>query len=154
MNTVKINNEINLTYPDGFKEMGDEELTKYFGSPANRWGVYNADEHILLSVGWMKAGFLADPEMALFKMESSMRRSLLNYQKVTSFKTKVASKKPNAYGVRFEYRVNDARMVQVCDLIVFKAKNKFYTVHYITRKLNAGASRLAFKDVLESISVG
>ena len=55
MNTVKINNEINLTFPDGFNEMGEEELTRYFSSPNNRWGAYNADEHIILSVGWKKA---------------------------------------------------------------------------------------------------
>ena len=152
MNTVKINNVINLTYPDGFKEMGDEELTRYFSSPENRWGVYNADEHIILSVSWTKVGPLSDAEMMLIDIEARLCRRLLNYQRISSFKTKVASKK--AYGIRFEYRVNDAKIVQVSDLIVFKFKNQCCAVHYITRKANAAPSRLALEEVLKSISVG
>ena len=152
MNNVKINNTINLTYPDGFKEMGEEELTRYFSSPENRWGVYNADEHIILSVSWTKAGFLTDAEMMLIDIEARLSRRLLNYQKISSFKTKVASKK--AHGIRFEYRVNDAKIVQVSDMIVFKFKNQFYAVHYITRKANAAPSRLMLEEVLKSVSVG
>ena len=155
MNTASINNELNLTYPDGYKEMSEEELARYFSSPANRWGAYNADEHIILSVSWTKAGFfsfMSDAESVLIGAEGRMRRNLLNYQRISSFKTTVASKK--ARGIRFEYRVNDARLVQVGDLIVFKQKNKYYAVHFITRKLNAGSSRKAFEEILKSISVG
>ena len=152
MSNVKINNAINLTYPDNFKEMSDEELTRYFSSPKNRWGVYNADEHIILSISWTKAGFLTDAEMMLMDIEARLSRRLLNYQKISSFKTKVASKK--AHGIRFEYRVNDARIVQVSDMIVFKVKNRFYAIHYITRKVNAASSRLVLEEVLKSVSVG
>lgn len=155
MNKARINNEIELTYPDGFREMSEDELSKYFSSPANRWGAYNADEHIILSVSWTKKGFLSfltDEESILIGAESCMKRNLLNYQRISSFKTTVASKK--ARGIRFEYRVNDAKIIQVGDLIVFRQKNKFYAVHYITRKANAGSSRVAFEETLKSISVG
>lgn len=153
MNTVKINNELNLTYPDNFNEMGEEELTKYFSSPNNRWGAFNSDDHIILSVGWKKAGFLSsDAESALYDIESHIRRGLLNYQQISSFKTKVASKK--ACGVRFEYRVNDSCRVHVGDIIVFKNKKYFYAVYYITRKANAAAARSALKEILDSVTVG
>lgn len=153
MNNVKINSELGLSYPDGFKEMGEAELTRYFSSPANRWGAYNDDEHIILSVSWAKAGFLrSDPEMFLSGVEARMRLSLLNYQRVTEFKTKIAGKK--AYGIRFEYRVNDKKLVQVADMVSFKYKKNFYTVHYITRKLNAASSRPDFLEVLKSVSLG
>ena len=39
MNSVKINNEIGLNYPDGFNEMSAEELTRHFGSAEQRWGI-------------------------------------------------------------------------------------------------------------------
>ena len=155
MNTARINNELNLTYPDGFSEMGEEELIKYFSTPENRWGVYNAAEHIILSVSWTKAGFfsfLADAESVLIGIEGRMRKNLLNYQRVTDYKMPIAKNK--AYGIRFEYRVNDARLVQVGDIITFKVKNKFYVIHYITRKENAGSAREAFKATLDSISIG
>ena len=154
MNTVKINNEVGLTYPDGFSEMGAEELTRYFSSSENRWGAFNAEEHIILSVSWAKAGFMADADTMMIKKESRLCRSLLNYQRIQSFKTKIASKKSNARGVRFEYRVNDAKLVQVADLIIFKYKKNFYTITFITRKTNAGSSRRDFEEVLKSITLG
>ena len=155
MNTVKINNEINLTYPDGFKEMGEAELARYFGSAENRWGVYDADRHIVLSVGWTKVGFknlLTDAESILIGIEARLRRTLVNYQRVTSYKYKIAGKK--AQGIRFEYRVNDAALVQVADLVVFKHNKKFYAVHFITRQSSAIAGRLEFQQALNSVTLG
>ncbi len=155
MLTDKINNEINLTYPDGFRPMSEEEMTRYFGSPENRWGVYDPDRHILLSVSWSKIGFfqkLTDAEGLMIDIESRLRRNLLNYQKVTSYKMKLGKQK--AEGVRFEYRVNDARIVQVGDVVAFKYKKKFYVIHFVTRKATAGADRQALKETLDSVSFG
>lgn len=153
MNTVKINNEVNLTYPESFNEMSDEELARYFGKPDDRWGAYDADRHIILSVSWAKAGFMSsDPEMVVAGAEARLRRNLLNYQRISEFKTKIASKK--TYGIRFEYRVNDARIVQVADLMTFKYKKNFYSVYYITRKSTAAADRADFEEIVKSISLG
>ena len=153
MNTVKINNEVNLTYPESFKEMGGEELTRYFGKPDDRWGAYDADRHIILSVSWAKAGFMSsDPEMVAAEAEARLRRNLLNYQRISEFNIKIASKK--AYGVRFEYRVNDSCRVHISDMIVFKYKKNFYTIYYVTRKKNAGEYRLDLEEIIKSISLG
>lgn len=155
MNNVKINNELNLAYPDDFREMGEEELSKYFGSAENRWGVYDADKHIILSVSWSKPGFfrsLTDAESVVIGTEMRLRRGLLNYQRISTFKMKLQKKK-KAEGLRFEYRVNDKKLVQVADLIIFKHKKKFYSIYYITRKSNAAEVRPAFKDVLDSIQL-
>lgn len=154
MNNVKVNNEIDLAYPDSFRPMSEEELIRYFSTAENRWGVYDTDKHIILSVSWTKAGFLqtfTDAESVLIGIEARMRRSLLNYQKVTDYEMKIGKKKAN--GVRFEYRVNDARLVQVGDVIVFKYKKHFYVIHYITRKATAGQDRGMFKEVLDSIAL-
>ena len=155
MNNTKINNEINLTYPDSFKEMGEAELIRYFSSAQNRWGVYDADRHIILSVGWTKGGFrdaLTDAESVLIGIETRLRRSLVNYQRVASYQYKVASKKARA--IRFEYRVNDAALVQVADFVVFKYNKKFYVIQYITRLTNAAEVRPEFEEVLKSVTLG
>lgn len=154
MNNVSVNNEVNLVFPDGFFEMNEEQLTRYFGTPENRWGAYDADQHIVLSVSWTKASFiktLGDPDVFLSSIEAKLRRSLVNYQRVMSFKLKIASKK--AFGIRFEYRVNDSVSIHVSDLVVFKHKGKFYAVYYITRKKNAASSRPAFQEILGSITL-
>ena len=152
---VKINNEINLTYPDSFKEMGEAELARYFSSAADRWGVFDADRHIILSVGWTKAGFkrlLTDAESMLIEIEGRLSRSLVNYQRITSYKYKIAGKKAEA--IRFEYRVKDAALVHIADLVVFKHNKKFYAVHFITRQSSAVAGRLEFRQMLNSITLG
>ena len=157
MFNVKVNNEINLTYPDGFTEMGEAELTRYFGTPDNRWGAYDASQHIILSVSWAKASFvktMGDPDVYLSGVEARLRKSLVNYQRISAFKTNIASKKDNANGIRFEHRVKDSVHIHVVDLIVFKYKKKYYSVYYITRKNNAAAVRPAFQEVLQSITLG
>lgn len=158
MFNVRINNEIGLTYPDGFQEMGAEELTRYFGKPDNRWGVYDADQHIILSVSWAKAGFMqSDPEMYLYDIEARLRKSLVNYQKIQSYSFVPGSKKKKSKvqnAIRFEHRVNDSARVHVVDLVVFKCKKHFYSVYYITRKANAAQSRPAFQEILQSITLG
>ena len=152
MTNVKINDTINLSYPDGFKEMGEAELTKYFGNPDNRWGAYNAEQHVILSVSWAKKGLFADVESKLIEAESRLSRSLLNFQKVTAIDTKIADIK--AKGIRFEYRVNDSVMVHIADLIILKHKNMFYSFYLVTRKMNSAAPRLEFAEMLKGITVG
>ena len=154
MNTVTINNEINLSYPDSFNEMGEEELAKYFGSPQNRWGAHDAENHVVLSVGWTKKkllSFLADAESALIGAEARLSRNLVNYQRITSYKPKLGKKK-KARAIRFEYRVNDSVSIHVGDLVVFKHKKKIYSVYYICRKSKAAEVLPAFEEVLKSIS--
>ena len=152
---MMINNEVGLTYADSFSEMNEAELARYFGSPADRWGAYDAGRHIILSVGWKKAGFMqSDPEMHLFDIQSRLRRSLINYQEITTYKTKVASaKKDNACGVRFEYRVKDSVRVHVADLVVFKHKKNFYTIYFVSRKANAAEVRADLKEILQSATL-
>ena len=155
MKNARINNEIDLSYPESFADMSAEELTRYFGSPDNRWGVYDAEDHIVLSVGWTKAKFLqklTDAESVLIGIEGRLRRRLLNYQRISSYKYEISKNKAN--GIRFEYRSNDSVMVQVADLVVFKYKGKFYAVYYITRKTNAASTRPAFQEVLNSVKLG
>lgn len=156
MTNVKINNEIDLTYPDGYKEMGEEELTRYFGSPANRWGVFDAENHLIISVSWKKSGFfgfLSDAETVMIDAEARLRRTLLNYQRTEFGKMKLTSKKIKAYRIRFEYRVNDSVMVHTGELITFKHKHKNYSIYFVARKSKADSFRPAFEEVVQSVSL-
>ena len=154
MINAKINNEINLTYPEGYNEMNEAELSRYFGTPDNRWGVFDPGRHIVISVGWNKPGFfssMGDAESFLLKMTSRMRRTLLNYQVVNEYELKIASKDAN--GIRFEYRVNDSVSVHSADLVVFKYKSKFYAIQFAARKNKADEYRREFLELLQSITL-
>ena len=86
-------------------------------------------------------------------VEGRLKRQLLNYQRATSYKTKIASKKNNAHAIRFEYRVNNSVNIHVGDLVVFKHKKKVYYIYYITRQPKAIELLPAFEEVLKSITL-
>ena len=158
MNTAKINNAVNLTYPESYQEMGEEELQRYFKTAQNRWGVYDVDRHVILTVSWKKAGFLSfmtDAESLLIGIEARNKRNLINYRRKDAFKTKIASKKKkNGYGIRFEYRVNDANIYQVSDLRAVKFKGYFYCFQYIGRRITDEECHPDFEAMMESVSFG
>ena len=157
MNNARINNEIDLTYPDGFKEMTEDDLKRHFGTAENRWGVFDAANHTILSVNWAKLKWyrkLCDTEWYLIDVEGRLKRQLLNYQRAASYKTKIASKKKNnACAIRFEYRADNSVNIHVGDLVVFKHKKKVYYIYYITRQPKAVELLPAFEEVLKSITL-
>ena len=156
MKNIRINNEIDLNYPDGFNEMSEEELARYFGTPADRWGVFDPVSHTVLSVHWEKAKFyrkLCDAEWYLIDIEGRLRKKLVNYQRSTSYKVDIQKKKKKGQAIRFEYRVNDSVSIHVCDLVVFTHKKNIYFIYYITRQGNAAQTIPAFEEVLKSLAL-
>lgn len=155
MNTAKINNEVNLTYPESYQIMGEEELQRYFGKAENRWGVYDAERHVILSVSWSKAGFktlFSDAETMLIGVEAKFKRSLINYRRTDARKTKIARKK--GYAIRFQYRANNTNMYYLSDLRAVKCKGKYYAFQYICRRINDEECHPDFDAMMESVTIG
>lgn len=151
-----VNGQINLTYPDSFAEMSEEELIRFFGKPDNRWGVFDADRHAMISVSWKKSGifgFMTDAESIIIGAESRMSRSLLNYQRSKAGKMKLCGKKIKAYGITFEYRVKDKAIVQMGDLVAFKYKKFIYSIYFVGRKVNDADNRPIFEEMINSMTV-
>ena len=154
MNDAVINNKVRLSYPDGFNEMGEEELTRYFGSTANRWGVFDPQRNMIISVSWKKAGFfgfMKDAETVLIDVEAHMKRSLVNYQRTEYFKTKLNKRKGR--GIRFEYRLDASARVHTGEIRVFKIGGMFYALRFIGRKPADEANHKLFEELMESVSV-
>lgn len=152
MKQATVNNELTLTYPDSYEEMSEEELVRYFKSAQNRWGVYDAERHVILTVSWSKAGFfsfMSDAESMLIGVEASLKRNLINYRRKEAFKTKIAKQK--GYGIRFEYRVNNANIYQIGDLRAIKYKGKYYALQYIGRRITDEECHPDFDQLVESV---
>lgn len=159
MKNVTINNVISLTYPDSYQEMGEEELQRYFSSSKNRWGVYDPERHVILTVCWSKAGFfsfLTDAESLIIGAEARYKRNLINYRRREAFRTQIATdkKKKNAYGIRFEYRVNDSNLYHVSDLRTFRHQKYFYSFQYIGRRITDEQCHPDFDAMIASVSTG
>ena len=154
MMQATVNNALNLTYPDSYRELTDEEMQRYFSSAENRWGVYDEERHSILSVSWSKAGilsFLSDAESLIIPIEARYKRNLINYRRLSGGKLKIAKKK--GYGIRFEYRVNNANMYQIGDLRAVKHKGRYYAFQYIGRRITDEQTHPDFDQMLESVKL-
>ncbi len=84
METVVLNNEMQLSYPDGFHVMSEEELSKMtFYGEAPGWCISDPERHIDLSVSWKKtnglfAKILNTREIAK-NMEAQIRKPMGQY---------------------------------------------------------------------------
>ena len=155
MKQATVNNELTLTYPDTYQEMSEEELLRYYRTAENRWGVYDQERHVILSVSWKKAGilsFFTDAESMMIGVEAQLKRSLINYRRKDAFKTRIAKQK--GFGIRFEYRTNGANIYQIGDIRSIKHKGKFYSLQYIGRRITDEECHPDFDRMVESVKFG
>ena len=135
MNEAIINEEITLKYRDGFNVMDDEALMKHFGVSGNNWGIYDPEQHTIISFAWNKAGgfmaWLADPNGVANRVEVKMRDNLKGFERTSDISLNICGVK--AVGFTFEYTANDADIQQVGKILSFKIGKCIYVIHFVTR---------------------
>ncbi len=154
MENAKINNELTLQYPDGFHEMTEEDLKKYFVTDGNRWGIHDPERHVVISVAWTRSTFLSyltDAKSVVGGSERCMKSNLKSYQRIGKLSTEIASKK--ASGIAFQYHPTDANIIQYSEMLAFRQKNMFYVIVYLTHKDKNSDCHPLFDDLLKSIQI-
>ncbi|MBE6989550.1 MAG: hypothetical protein E7426_02235 [Ruminococcaceae bacterium] len=59
MEQVRLNEDLGLSYPDGFQVMSAEELSKLrFSGGAPQWCISDPERHMILSISWKKVNGL------------------------------------------------------------------------------------------------
>ena len=138
MNEAIINEEITLKYRDGFGLMDDEALKKHFGVSGNNWGIYDPDQHTIISFAWIKTGgfmaWLADPKGVAKRVEVKMRENLRGFERTSDISVNICGKKVD--GFTFEYLANEDDIRQVGKILSFKIDKCFYVIHFVTRAEN------------------
>ena len=76
-----INNELYLSYPDGFNELDAAELKATFlDDNPNRWGIKDENRHMLITVLWNKTNMLSaimvGPQAVAYSAERKLNASL------------------------------------------------------------------------------
>ncbi|MBQ3404308.1 MAG: hypothetical protein IJG63_02680 [Oscillospiraceae bacterium] len=159
MNKALINNELSLSYPDGFQLMDREELKNaYLDDNPDRWGIRDGERHGLISVWWHESGQMLSSFARHFggvksiaksieaKLRKGFRRN--NYKFGGFFPTQLCGEE--AHGLRYEYSVGD--IAQYAETIVVQHKNRCYTVYYYARKDGDPSNHRLFEDILSSMS--
>ena len=155
MNSMTINDELKLSYPDGFHEMDKEEMQRFFTTSLYRRGVYDGDRHILISVAWTKPGpvnFLTDAKTILLRAELGMKRGLQDYCRLKETQDEIAGKKARC--ISFTFTAQGSDIAQSGEMAVFRAGNKFYAVTFVAREEGFDESLSVYREVLQSFSLG
>lgn len=149
-----INQELSLSYPEGFHVMDAEELRKvYLDDNPDRWGIWDLERHIILAVYWHRSNALlsalAGAKDVARSTEKRLRKGLrANGYRFGGFflEDLMGLEVP---GFRYSYRVGD--VAQAAETLVLKRKEICYTIYCYAREALAEASRPVFAEVLRSM---
>lgn len=152
MKKANINDALTAEYAESFSEMNSAELKKFFITDKGRRGFHDEDRHTILNVAWTKPGilgFLTDERSILRGAEIRLRHNIPTYHKIDELSAEIAGCK--AIGIRFEYKVINADVIQYSDLYVFKLGKVFYSPQIIARKDDFEESQRDMDEFLGSI---
>ena len=73
-----INNELEISWPEGFHRMNEAELRKAFkDNNPNRWGIMDEERHMMITVLWNRTNMLSAMTVGPKTVAYSVERSRL-----------------------------------------------------------------------------
>lgn len=152
---VLINDELALTYPEGFRLMERGELEHAFALEyPDMWGIRDEERHMLISLIWKETNGvlrkLVSTKTLVKDYEKRIARTFRhgNYRREEFFETEVAGLA--AQGARFSY--HHLGVDQLGELVMFRREGCTYSLYYYTRPELARANRAAYESILASIA--
>lgn len=149
-----INNELYLSYPDGFHEMDAAELKEAFlDENPNRWGIKDEKRHMLITVLWnrtnMLSALMVGPQTIAFSTERKMSASLSksNYKYNGIENQKINGR--NTCKFSYEYVLEDVE--QFGEVLVMQNLNCYYTMYAYALQKNKQAARVVIDAVTNSL---
>ncbi len=156
MNNALLHNELSVSFPEGFHVMDRDEMKKlYLDDNPNRWGIWDTERHIIITVFWHQTNgilaALADEKSVAQSTESRLSRGLkkYHYKCLGFFSTPLCGQE--VPGFRYEYTLGD--VVQVGETILLKQGKTCYTIYYYERKNRSYSDHEVFEEVLRSIAI-
>ena len=145
MSNEVINNQLQITVPDGFRILTKEEMkAMYLDDNPDRWGMRNDEMHHTVAVLADAKGIAESTQMKL-----SAGLSAYQYQKGKFFPAMVSGK--DAYG--FTYRYVNHGVPTDGTVLVFKNKNICYTVYDYSAEDFTEANRSVFEEICSSLKL-
>ena len=155
MSRETINGAVEVEVPDGFYVMSAEELRQVYQSDdPNRWGIWDKERHIMMTVIWKAysglAGlFLSDLKAVCKKNEQLSSKGYAGHgYRCDGFFSLSVDGQP-AEGYRFSYRVEDVE--QSAETILFRHGKTIYSVTFVGRAENKAADQDVFAGIIAGI---
>lgn len=150
-----INNELYLSYPDGFHEMDAAELKKTFlDDNPKRWGIKDEKRHMLITVLWnntnMLSAIVVGPQAVAYSAERKLKASLSKSNYKSSEIKPIKINHRNGYKFSYEYVLENVE--QFGEVLVMQNVNRYYTIYTYALKQNNQAARVVIDAVTNSLS--
>lgn len=150
----RINKELNIIVPDGYRVMSAEEMTAMFlDDNPDRWAMRNEANHHTVAVFYHKSNpflsMLANAKSVAESTQLRLAEGLFShqYQKGESFPLAMCGQK--AYG--FTYRYINHEVPTDGTVIVFKHGNICYTVYGYSAAEYTETNRPMFETICKSM---
>ena len=154
MNKQNINNTFTLEIPDRFKDLTEEDLRSMYrtGDPF-RWGVRDAENHVLIVALWKKypalLAWTLDLKAIVKKNEQLTGKAHAGhgYRLLDFFSMQAGDEK--AEGYRFTYDKDG--ITQVSNSLLIKRGRTIYAFLCVGREENMKADRASFCQIMETL---
>lgn len=155
MNDVVVHGSLNLSYPDGFGVMDEEELRLlYQDDNTDRWGIWDKERHLIFVVYWHDSSALLGKMVGTKSLAKRAERLLSKGLKANAYhcdgfySTQVAG--TEAEGFVYTYQVQDVN--QVARVTVLRHGACCYTLYWYAREEGDPTDAQVLDDLLASIS--
>ena len=163
MKNVVLNNDMNLTIPEGFTEITADEVQEMTAckGPAPMWDIINREEHTLITASWIKSGWILSHLYIAKDMAKSLLIRYKSGMKVESpyactysdiSETTLAGNKAYSYSCTYRALTKEAEMVDMIrETVVVKIKDIFYVFQSVCRDEMKAKGVESFHKVYDSV---
>ena len=163
MKNVVLNDMMNLTIPEGFTEISQEEVREMTAcnGPAPMWNIINRDEHMLITASWFKRGWIMShlfsardvTKSILHSYKSGMKEKTVyggTYSDISE--TTMDGNKAYTYSCTYRALTKDGEMVDMIrETVVVKIKNVFFVFQSLCRDTMKTKGVSTFHEVYDSV---
>ena len=156
MKNIQVHEAMQLSCPDGFREMSPEEVNKV-ASPyhSHRFGIWDEKGRLMVIIVWHYINVfsmsLTDPRTSLYGVEMRMRHMYqpYDYKKTASLRREIGGRKAKGYA--YEYTING--QYQSGEVYMFRNKRDYYTLYTYAWEPMEGAVKDSLQGILDSIQL-
>lgn len=154
MESITLNDELTLTYPEGFRVLTQDEMdSMQFLEKGPGTCLSDPERHILISVGWKRPGVLAGLMLNAGDLaknsEKTIRKAMQNmgYRCRGFEKREIAGNRAEGFG--FEYSAQGVEMLG--ETYVMKIGKTIYYLNFYTRRECETETAAVWEQILETI---
>ena len=155
MESITLNDELTLTYPEGFRVLTQDEMdSMQFLEKGPGTCLSDPERHILISVGWKRPGVLAGLMLNAGDLaknsEKTIRKAMQNmgYRCRGFEKKQIAGNRAEGFG--YEYSAQGVEMLG--ETYVTKIEKTVYYFNFYARREREAEAMTVWKQILETVN--